>query len=311
MIYLVIGPDTYKCQQALQKVIAGSNVQPEKIDGMDLDEAGLADCIAGATLFSSQRLIVIRDLSQNKIIWDKLAEWLQRVSDDTTLVLVESSADKRTKAYKSIVKAATVIPVDYWSDRDAGEAQRWVTARAKELGFALNNAQAQKIITRAMAAGDRPGSYTIDQQLLENSLQSLCVLDTITDDAIAAVLPESSADNVFELMEVALSGNHARTKQLLHNLQVAADPYMTLGFIISQWAQLVAVKITNEPPDVLAAKIGASPYVLKKMQPYAAKLALARVQELTGLLADLDMKTKTTGVDPWTAVDRFVGELGK
>lgn len=311
MIHLIIGTDIYKRRQIIHRIASANTLAPEKFDGASLTENELADCIAGATLFSSERLIIISDLSSNKSLWDKLADWIDRVSSDTTLLLVESAVDKRTKAYKTISKAATLYAADPWGDRQTGDAVRWVSQRAKELGITLSGDQAGDLVARATATGERPGAYTIDQQQLEGALQSLAVLDTITADSIAAVLPESSADNVFELMDVALGGNKARTMQLLHNLHATADPYMTFGYIASQWTQLVALKIAGESPDAIAGKIGASPFILKKLQKYADKLTLARARELTDLLAGLDVKIKTTGIDPWMAVDRFIGELCK
>lgn len=311
MIYLIIGTDVYKRRQAVQKLIAAAKLPAEKFDGTDLSENQLADCIAGATLFSAERLIIISDLSQNKSLWDKLADWNGRVSNDTTLILVENNVDKRTKAYKAIAKAATMLAADPWSDRQTGEAVRWVVARAQALGIALSTDQAGNLVARATGNADRPGVYSIDQQQLEGALQSLSVLEHVTDDSIAAVLPESSADNVFELIDVALGGNKARVVQLLHNLHATADPYMTFGFIASQWVQLAALKVTGESSDVLASKIGVSPFILSKLQKHTGKLTGARVRELTDLLVRLDIKTKTTGVEPWVAVDRFVGELCK
>lgn len=311
MIYLIIGTDVYKRRQAVQKLIAAAKLPAEKFDGTDLSENQLADCIAGATLFSAERLIIISDLSQNKSLWDKLADWNGRVSNDTTLILVENNVDKRTKAYKTIAKAATMLATDPWGDRQTGEAVRWVVARAQALGIVLSADQAGNLVARATGNADRPGAYSIDQQQLEGALQSLSVLEHVTDDSIAAVLPESSADNVFELIDVALGGNKERVVQLLHNLHATADPYMTFGFIASQWVQLAALKVTGESPDTLAPKIGVSPFILSKLQKHTGKLTGARVRELTDLLVRLDIKTKTTGVEPWVAVDRFVGELCK
>lgn len=311
MIHLVLGPDIYKRRQTVQQLRRDIPLEPEQFDGTTLTENQLADCIAGATLFSSARLIFISDLSVNKPLWDILADWLGRVSADTTLVLLENSVDKRTKAYKTISKAAQLHTANPWTDRQTGDAVRWVLARSKQLGATPSATQAANLVARATAAGERPGAYIIDQQQLENALQSLSVLQTITDDAISAVLPESSVDNVFQLLDSALSGNTTRTMQLLNNLHATADPYMTFGYIASQWAQLAAVKVAQVEPGELAEQIGVSPYVLQKLHSHARTLTLARVRELTTLLANLDIKTKTTGVAPWVVVDRFIGELCK
>ncbi len=310
MIYLVTGEDTYRRRQALGDISKASGLEPEKLDGTELNENQLADSIAGSTLFSTRRLVVITDISTNKPLWDTLAAWVGRVSDSTTLVIVEPKPDKRTKAYKTISKVAKVITAESWTDRQANDARRWARARAAELSVPISPKQVDVLVERATSLGERPGAYIIDQQQLENALQSLSILDKVTDENIAAVLPESNASNVFELLQTAMSGSTGQAQKLLNDLHATADPYQTFGLLTVQWTQLVALKITTESPESLGAQIGASPYVLKKLQPYAASLSQARVKALTELLASLDVRLKTTSADPWTIVDRFVGELG-
>lgn len=43
----------------------------------------------GVSLFATKRLIVIRGLSENKVIWPVFGDWLPKVSDDIHLVLIE------------------------------------------------------------------------------------------------------------------------------------------------------------------------------------------------------------------------------
>lgn len=311
MIYLIVGENMYQRAAELHKIVAVSGLTLEKYDGAELTEAQLADCIAGATLFSDERLVAITDLSSNKSAWDSLGSWTERVSPDTTLVLLEAKPDKRTKTYKALVKASTVITADHWTDRQIDMAVTWTVRRAKELGFGLAQPQARQIVNRTLQAGDRPGAFIINQQLLDNALRALSLLDDVTDEAVATVLPESTADNVFELLETALDGNAARTNALLGNLHASADPYMVFGLITSQWSQLAALKLSGEGPDALAGAIGSSPYVLKKLHKYAIRLSHTEVKELTVLLASLDVRLKTTGMEPWIAVDRFIGALSQ
>ncbi len=311
MIYLIVGDNIYKRRQALVKIIGDTGLEPERYDGADLTENELADCIAGGTLFSSERLVVINELSANKPLWDRLSEWLHRVSAETTLVLIEPKPDRRTKAYKALSKGSSVIIADSWTDRQTGEAVRWISALAKQEGVVLASAQAQEIVNRALIAADRPGVYMIDQQVLANTVDALSLAGEVTSDSIDAVLPASNIDNVFELLDAALGSNTARTQELLGNLHATADPYMTLGFVMSQWAQLVALKVSRESPEALASRIGASPFVIKKLQRHADNLSLERIKQLTDLLARLDVQSKTTGADPWNLLARFIGELRK
>lgn len=311
MNYLITGENIYKRREALKKITAATQLAPERYDGQELTENQLADCIAGGTLFSAQRLVIINELSVNKQLWDKMAEWLNRISQDTTLVLIEPKPDRRTRAYKTLSKAFTLVVAEHWTDRQLGEAMRWLADLAKQNDVKLTPDQLQQIISRSMMPGDRPGAYIIDQQVLANSMETLSLLDKVGDDSIDAVLPASNLDNVFELLDAALSGNKSRINELMANLHATADPYMTLGFVMSQWAQLVALRVSGEQPDILAARIGVSSFVIKKLQKHANAMAYPRLKELTELLARLDVQSKTTGADPWSLLARFVGELAK
>lgn len=311
MIHLIVGENAYARTRVIEGIVGSTTVAPERYDGTDMTDGQLADCIAGGMLFSTERLIIISSLSDNKPLWEKLADWTDRIAADTTVVLIEPKPDRRTKSYKTLSKLANVSVVDMLTDRQAGEARHWLQGQARDLRVSLSADQQSRMVASAMRATDRPGYYVIDQQLLDNALHSLMALDEVTDDHITAVLPEPTADNVFELMEAALSRDTSRVATLLHNLQLTSDPYMVMGLIVSQWSQLLALVIAKQSPDVVAAHIGASAFVLKKLAVHARALSSERVKSLTQLLTDLDIQLKSTGMDPWTAVARFIGELSK
>lgn len=309
MIYLIVGENSYIRDQELSALVGRAASKPEIYDGSELTAPQLADCIAGATLFAQERVVVIRDLSTNKVLWETMSEWLNRVSDTTQLVLVETKPDKRTKAYKALAAASKVITADYMDERKRGDAAAWAKAHAKSLGVPVTSEQVGMIVSRATLPTERPGGAIIDQKLIATTLQTLSLLDMVTDDDISTLMPESLAENVFELLETALRGDNERTKALLGALQASADGYMVFGVLTSQWCQLAALQISGASPDALAASTGSSAYVLRKLQPYTRLFDDAQLRNITTFLADLDVRMKTTGTDPWTMVDRFIGEL--
>ena len=97
MIYLIVGANAYQAQQELQNLSKDLDLQPERIDPESLDFNRLADMVRGLSLFQEQRLIVMRQFSERKDLWDKLGEWAGDVAPETHLVLIERRPDKRTK----------------------------------------------------------------------------------------------------------------------------------------------------------------------------------------------------------------------
>ena len=88
MITVLTGDNSFEVSRALAKIERVFDGTPEKIDGSTLELKQLPDLIMGGTLFASTRLVVIKNLSENKSVWTDFSAWLPRVSDDVQLVLV-------------------------------------------------------------------------------------------------------------------------------------------------------------------------------------------------------------------------------
>ena len=92
MIYLLTGENTFELERRLKELVAGFDGDIERVDGEGLQNEQLPDLLSGVTLFSSKRLVVIKNASSNKSLWAVLGEWLEKeVGND--LVFVESYPD--------------------------------------------------------------------------------------------------------------------------------------------------------------------------------------------------------------------------
>lgn len=116
-------------------------VRAETIDADRLSLNSLADIVRGVSLFRETRLVVLRQLSEHKELWAKLGEWARDVSADTTLVLVEAKPDKRTKAYKTLVRAGEVIAAEPLTERTRSAAETWLRDLARAISKINNNAR--------------------------------------------------------------------------------------------------------------------------------------------------------------------------
>lgn len=90
------GENRQKANEEIKKHL-GENY--EIIDGIDLELNDLPNIFFGASLFGEQRKILIRDLSANKPVFEKLPEYLNSSHD---IILFETKLDKRSVVYKDI-----------------------------------------------------------------------------------------------------------------------------------------------------------------------------------------------------------------
>jgi len=105
MITLLSGDNTFEIEQELVAIVRDFDGIAERIDGAELELRQLPDLMMGGTLFADKRLIVIKNLSENKAVWPYFGDWIARISDDISIVLVESRPDKRTTTYKELKKS--------------------------------------------------------------------------------------------------------------------------------------------------------------------------------------------------------------
>lgn len=301
MIYLLVGENIYKAEQELARLLRGRETV-ERFDAAEIDESQLSDIVRGMSLFSLQRTVIVRGLSEAKELWDKLAEWTGDVPEDTLLILREPKLDKRLKATKDIMTHSKLVAADHWTDRDTRLAEEWARKLAQEKNMKLSGAQITDIVQRASVPTEKPGAKIIDQMQTAQALSALSVLDEITDDAIAAVLPPAPGEVVFRLLEKAVARDTAGVQRMLELLHAHDDPYRSFAGVVKQWLQLVAVKMAGAHSDAL----GIHPFMLGKLKDQARQVNSSDTKAFTELAATLDVRMKLSEITPWEGFDRFI-----
>ncbi len=210
MITVLMGDNSFEVREALKRLETAFDGRPERIDGSAIELRNIPDLLMGGTLFAEKRLVIISGLSTNSSIWEKLPDWLPRVSDDIQLVLIDAKPDKRTTSYKALKAAADVQEFPAWTDRDYQKAESWLFARAKEQGLVLERKVVQHIVHRV----------GLDQWQLASAIDTLLLLDEVTIEAVNRVTVPNPTENVFQLFEIALEGNKKELREILQTLEV-------------------------------------------------------------------------------------------
>lgn len=301
MITVLTGDNSFEIERALQQIIAEAALVVERVDGATLDIKHLPDLLMGATLFAQKRLVVIRNMSENKSLWADFGSWLARVSDDIHVVLIEPKPDKRTKTYKDLQKIADIQESKAWTERDGSRAEQWVIGEAKQRGYELDKKCARLLVERV----------GIDQWLLDQALEKLAVVDSVTPELILEIIEANPAENVFNLLETALRGNASRLPSMIATLEVAEDPYRLFGLLSSQGFQLAALSVTDKSPSEVAKDLGAHPFVLSKLAPHATRLGHSGSRRLIGALAEADSGMKTSSGEPWLLIERALVKIAQ
>jgi DNA polymerase III delta subunit len=293
MITLLTGDNSFEISEALRTLVSSFDGRAEKIDGATLELRDLPDLLMGSTLFAEKRLVIIRDLSQNSTVWDKLPEWLPRLSDDIHLVLVDEKPDKRKVAYKVLKKMADVKEFTTWGDRDRSLAESWVEKRAKSLEIPLDKKFAHQIVERV----------GLDQWQLAQALEKLSLLDEITPESITATIDANPSENVFQLFELALEGRSKDVHAMIRTLELTEEPYKLFALLTSQAFQLAAVA-NAQAGDSASKDFAIHPYVASKLERHAKKLGKQGALRILKSFAKADADLKISRGEPWLVIEK-------
>lgn len=291
MITLIYGENAYeRDQQVRQLTQAAPSV--ERYEGADVGLNDLPQLLQGVSLFSSQHIPIISDLSENKPVWVKIGEYLEGMgTEGVSLILVEEKPDKRTKTFKLLQKKAQVIECRPFSDKDTHKAAEWLGQYAKQQLIALDSSAAKELVRRV----------GVDQYRLLHELHRLAVMGDVTLDVVQAYTKDTDHDTAFDLLQTALRGDAAGVQRKIALLRSIEDPYKTLGLLISQAYGLAGLLYGGQ--DMNASDLGVHPFMVSRLRSVAKDMNEVQLRRLVDELAGADMQLKTTSIEPWLTLE--------
>lgn len=293
MITLLMGENSFEIERAIAKISSDFDGVVEKFDGEVLSLTQLPDILMGISLFATARTVVIRNLSQNKTIWPVFGDWIDRISDDIHLVLIESKPDRRTVTFKALKEKAVVKEFELWSERDEQKAEKWVSDEAKKLDLSMDKKSIQTLV-------DRVG---VDQWGLSNALEKLSLAGDASVETINDIIDANPNENVFNLFETAVRGDAKEVEKMLRTLELTEDPYRLSALLFSQGFQLAAVASASKTDNV-AKDFAIHPYVVGKLTPLARKLGSRGAAKVINIFAEADDDMKLSRAEPWLLIER-------
>ena len=305
MIQLLSGNNSYLLDQAWQSKRAEyqKDYGQESVLVIDCDESEWSDlhqAIDGMSLFGSEeKLVIVRNISSNKDIINRLNDYIEQISSSTHVLIVEPKMDKRSVLYKSIKREGLVTE---FSEPKEYELASWVAREVDARGGKISKSDAQFLV-------DRGGAQ---QMLLASEMDKLVSYnETVDRDMITLLVEQSINDTIFELLDAVSAGNNKRVMQLYDNLRSNKEqPIYILTMISWQMHILIATHLSGSAPDSVAAKLaGSSPYVIGKARRVVRGLSKQQLATMAKLIADADTALKTQSIDQDQAVKTLILRL--
>lgn len=304
----ITGENDFLRQQQLDAVVSTFLAEPshdhmaiERLDGEGASLEQLRDSVSGLSLFSEDKLVILRSGSALKAFAEAPQKVLQDIADNTDVVLLEPKLDKRTTYYKYLKKNTKFVQCDALDGR---QLSQWITEVVKENAGTISSADSQLLV-------DRVG---LDQQQLYSEITKLVAYNPhITKDSITLLTDLSPQGTMFELLDAAFAGKPQKAMALYQaQRQQKLEPLAIVGMLAWQ-IHIVAVVQAGKGRDdsTIAKDAGINPYVVRKSRAVAQRLSQTQLKKLVQRLLKLDIDLKSKTLNPDDVVSQFILELSR
>lgn len=298
MLKILTGTNSWFIKRAIDELAA---TEVNRYRGSELTTGQLADILGAQSLFSSQRTVIIDELSANKAGWGRLTDLASELAADSdlTLIIIEPKPDGRSKLIKQAKQAGWLE--DYQLPKDVAQAASYLEAEAKHLQLKLQPGVARMIV-------DRIG---LDTWAGHMTLEKLAAISqTITAELVEKYVAPSLEVNVFKVVDELFAGRALAVAELVEEMdRTSANAYQFFGLISGQISHLLMIKSLGK--QQAASELKLHPFVANKLAAVADRLTLTTIKQMIRILAEADLQLKTTGQHDWTLIKLALVEIAQ
>ena len=292
-IYLLYGEEDYLIRQYRDQL---TSALTRDLDSMNVhvfneDEPDLAEIVSlSQTLpfFADRRVIVVNSRTLFQGNADVLSEALALLPDTTYMIFATSKADKRTRLFKAVSDAGSVVECTMPGE---DRLRKWIGNALKKDGLLVTNDAVDLFI-------EYTGS---DMENMRTELEKLACYcmgkDSVTSEDVRAVCIRRVQNKIFEMIEAIGHQNTVRAMELYGDLLALKEPPMRILALLGRhFNQLLTVKQLRAKglrPDEIAGRMESRDFIVRKLLNQASDFderLLRRAVEACAA-ADEDVKT--------------------
>jgi len=329
MIYLIHGADSFRAREKLNELIAEFRKKDSGNANLDIFGAEEIDIkkikVAAETLgfLSPLRTVVIKDLFAGKSEAKKpIADFVllqAKKKNGADFIFFESQEIKKSHSpassgWNALAKAGKAFKFDLLG---SGELMNYILDKFKKEKIKINPGAAAKL---ALYVGDdlwRMNAEIEKLILLKTDLNSQEQKNTvIADEDIEAIVKSDLPVVIFSTTDALINRNKKQALNLLaSHLEKGDEPLYLFSMFVSQFRNLLKIKDIMEKnkisqPEEIARILKLHPFVVKKNIPAALKFNYEYLKKIYKRLLRFDFLIKKGRLDPKTALEMIVIEVG-
>lgn len=305
-VYLLHGEEAYLKQQYKQNLLKAYGVEEDTMnfsrhEGKNVDVREIIDLCETMPFFADYRVVLLEDTGFFKNKSDEIADYMKELPDYVRMVFVESDVDKRSKMYKAVKAAGSVVEFVLQDERTL---MRWAAGILGKEGLRITQKDMEFLLTKT---GTDMGNLRME---LEKLITYTMGKEIVTTEDIEEICTTQTTNKIFEMVRAVTEKNQKRALELYYDLLTLKEPPMRILFLLAkQFRQLLQVKRLSEegnPQSEIAARMGVPSFVVKNLVGCARSYRIYELEQAVQDFVDAEEAVKTGRLGDMLSVELLI-----
>jgi len=326
-LYLFYGPEGLLIREAVGRIKEllvppyAEQMNLTVIDGSDMAAAQkIANAVETLPFMNEKRLVLVNDVvftpagkrGFTQADMEVLDDCFRSVPDYTCLVITaRNSPDMRTRLMKTLKTAGIVVE---FGALKPPVLEKWVAKRFKDAGKNISRAALKRFIFLSGYL-ERDSGKTLEgiANEIEKIIKYCGDRDTVRQEDIEALAPESLSMNIFKLVDMVGLRDTSKALELLEEMKRGGEPPVKLLIMVArQFRLLLQVSFYREmgySGKTIAAKLQLPPFVAASLMRQAGNFTREELKKKLKECGEADARVKSGRIDPWLALEVLIAGL--
>ena len=307
--YLLENTDPIVIKNETKNLIKKNNFEGSQVSIYDIEEVPLEKALEDLDTYgflSSKKVVIIKNIDilkydDNKKDLDHLFKYLENSSSDNLLIIEVKKLDNKTKLSKELKKKCNYI-------ESSLNTKSFIKGQLKGYDISqdtinLLDEYCLEDITKIYNECEKLKEYRIDEK-------------KITSEDVRELVVRKQGDTketTFQFSRALAEKNKKEALNLFNSLlEKNNDSIAIVGLLASQLRIIYQVKILEErnmSDREIASTLGEKEFRIKKTRELTRLYSRDELNKLIITLSDIDLKMKTTDIDPKHLIQMFIINL--
>lgn len=287
-LYLLYGEEKYDLEQMVEKLKKKMDRLEEGINffylTMDTIDQ-LTDVLQGVTFFGTEKLIIIKE---TKLKFE--VTLLESLEEDTLVIVIEDSVDKRTSEYKKMAKIAECMEFKHMDQKQMID---YIMQILKKYQVKISFEDATYL--QSICGEEKSNVINELQKLVIYLEEEKVVTRQIIDDVCSKTLNAK----IFDVLSLIVNKQKQKAILQLNELLEQKEPIVKIYIMLyKQVKQMYMIRYLKQKGEQNIAQImGIHPFVFKNLSKSSESYTLDKLKSIIYAFDVYDEKTKLGEMD--------------